>query len=128
MLSQPLRQNEIDEDSPEVAGWRRFFDERIELVMSARGFDRAAAEAQAHQILVVEWINRRPIGDPAAPNNCCCWCGVQESDPADLRPYGTDVRGVAWLHPDRCWKQWSEKRRAEAVVALRKMGIAEPTP
>jgi hypothetical protein len=126
-VSQPLQQNEVDEDSPEAAGWRRFFDERVELVMSARGFDRPSAEAQAFQTLVVEWMNRRPIGDPAAPNNRCAWCGVQETGPGDLRPYGSDARGVTWLHPDRCWKPWSEKHRAEAIVALRNMGIAEPT-
>jgi hypothetical protein len=69
----------------------------------------------------------QPIGEPAAPNNRCAWCGRLETSPGDLSPYGADARGVAWLHPDICWRLWSEKRRVDAVVALREIGIAEPS-
>jgi hypothetical protein len=125
MLSLPASQNRIEQHSPEAAGWRRFFDEQVELVMLLRDFDRRAAEAHAFQILVVEWLNRRRFGDAAAPNNRCAWCGELGIGPGDLRPHGTDARGVAWLHPDICWRLWREKRRVDAVAALREMGIAE---
>jgi hypothetical protein len=105
-----------------------FFEEKTDLVERVRRLPRPEAEREGYKIVLVQWINRQPISEPAAPNNRCAWCGLTEAGPGDLRPYGTDARGVAWLHPERCWKPWSDRRRADAVKALRKMGITEPPP
>jgi hypothetical protein len=91
-------------ETPEAASWRCFFEEKMDLVERVRGLPRPEAEREGYKIVLVQWINRQPISEPAAPNNRCAWCGLTEAGPGDLRPYGTDARGVAWLHPERCWK------------------------
>jgi hypothetical protein len=112
-------------ETPEAASWRCFLEEKADLVERVRGLPRLEAMREAYKIVLVEWLNRRPIGAPSAANNRCSWCGRLETGAADLRPHGTDARGVAWLHPGICWGLWSEKRRVDAVVALREIGIAE---
>jgi hypothetical protein len=102
--------------------WRRIFEDHVATVMRLRGLLRPEAERVAYEIVLVDRLNDT---HPNTPSNRCAWCGLTEAGPGDLRPFGTDTRGVAWLHPDLCWRLWSEKRRAEAVAALREIGIAE---
>jgi hypothetical protein len=40
-----------------------------------------------------------------------------------LLPHGVEPTGHAWLH-SRCWPAWHVARKAEAVAALKAMGIA----
>jgi hypothetical protein len=88
-----------------------------------RNQPQAEAERAAFDIVLVEFLNAtHPDTDP----NRCAWCGLAEAGLGDLRPYGTDARGLAWLHPERCWKPWRDKRRADAAEALRNIGITEP--
>jgi hypothetical protein len=112
-------------ETPEAASWRCFLEEKVDLVERVRGLPRLEAMREAHKIVLMEWLNRQPIGAPAAPNNRCAWCGELETGAGDLTPHGINARGVAWLHPDICWRLWREKRRVDAVAALREMGIAE---
>jgi hypothetical protein len=128
LIIQNLFPDGLSAETPEAASWRCFFEEKTDLVERVRGLPRPKAKREAYKIVLVQWINRQPISKPAAPNNRCAWCGLTEAGLGDLRPYGTDARGVAWLHPERCWKPWTDRRRADAVDALRKMGITEPPP
>jgi hypothetical protein len=68
---------------------------------------------------VVEWLNQHPA--PSAPGRCA-WCGTPESPGAVVVPFGTEPGTHAWLHAD-CWPAWHQRRREEAVLALREMGI-----
>jgi hypothetical protein len=125
-LNESLFSDGFGAETPEAASWRCFFEEKTDLVERVRGLPRLEAERAAYKILLVEWINRQTVGEPAAASNRCAWCGLPEAGPGDLRPYGTDARGVAWLHPERCWKPWTDRRHTDAVEALRKIGITEP--
>jgi hypothetical protein len=80
---------------------RQIFEDRVATVMRVRGLLRPEAERVAYEIVLVDRLNDTHLNTP--PNRCA-WCGLTEAGPGDLRPYGTDARGVAWLHPDRCWK------------------------
>jgi hypothetical protein len=104
--------------------WRRVFEDHVATVMRLRGLLRPKAERVAYEIVLVDRLNDT---HPNTPSNRCAWCGELEKKPGDLTPHGTDARGVAWLHPDICWRLWSEKRRVDAVLALREIGIAEPS-
>jgi hypothetical protein len=68
---------------------------------------------------VVEWLNQHPA--PSAPGRCA-WCGRPESPAAVVVPFGTEPGTHTWLHAE-CWPAWYQSRRAEAAMALRRMGI-----
>jgi hypothetical protein len=124
-LNESLFPDGFGAETPEAASWRCFFEEKTDLAERVRRLPRLEAERAAFDIILVEFLNRtRSDTDP----NRCAWCGLTEASPGDLRPYGTDARGVVWLHPERCWRLWSDRRRADAVDALGKMGITEPPP
>ena len=67
----------------------------------------------------IEWLNQQ-----AAPSQSgrCAWCGRPESPGAVVVPFGTEAGTHAWLHAG-CWPSWYQRRREEAVLALREMGI-----
>jgi hypothetical protein len=110
-------------ETPDAASWRCFFEQRVDLIRAVRGLSRAEAERAAYEQVLITFLNKtNPDTDP----DRCAWCGLTEAGPGDLRPYGTDARGVAWLHPEHCWKPWRDTRRADAVEALRNIGITEP--
>jgi hypothetical protein len=112
-------------ETPEAASWRCLLEEKADLVERVRGLPRIEAMREAYKIVLAEWLNRQPIRTVDAPNNRCLWCGRLETSPGNLRPFGSDARGVAWLHPGLCWRLWREKRRADAVAALQEIQIAE---
>jgi hypothetical protein len=116
--SEPLSPN-----SGIAARWHRRFEDGTIVVQRVRNLPRAEAERAAYEIVLVEFLNHNY---PDTPSDRCAWCGLAEAGPGDLRPYGTDARGVAWLHPERCWKSWRDKRRADAVEVLRNIGITQP--
>ena len=68
---------------------------------------------------VVEWLNQHPA---PSQSGRCAWCGRPESPGAVVVPFGTEPGTHAWLHPE-CWGLWYQRRREEAVLALRGMGI-----
>jgi hypothetical protein len=100
--------------------WRARFDERAGFLEHDGGLVRAKAEFQAFDCCVVEWLNQHPA--PSAPGRCA-WCGRPESPGAVVVPLGTEPGTHAWLHAG-CWPAWYQRRREEAVLALRGMGIA----
>jgi hypothetical protein len=68
---------------------------------------------------IVKWLNQHPA--PSAPGRCT-WCGKPETPSAVVLPFGAGEHH-AWLHAE-CWPAWHQSRRAEAEMALRRMGIA----
>jgi hypothetical protein len=98
--------------------WQVFFGERAGRFEFDRGMTRPAAEAQAFEACIVEWLNRNPAPSPAGR---CAWCGQLEFGGASIVPFGTEPGTHAWLHGE-CWRPWQETRRADAVKALRGMG------
>jgi hypothetical protein len=89
-------------------------EEQEPLGKSQRQFKPRASEA-----CVVEWLNQHPA--PSAPGRCA-WCGMPESTAAVVVPFGTQPGTHTWLHAE-CWPAWHQSRRAEAAMALRRMGI-----
>jgi hypothetical protein len=99
--------------------WRVRFDQRAGFLKHDGGLVRAEAEFQAFNCCVVEWLNQH-----LAPSQSgrCAWCGTPESPDAVVVPFGTEPGTHAWLHAE-CWPAWYQRRREEAVLALRGMGI-----
>jgi hypothetical protein len=94
--------------------WQVFFDERAGIAEFDGGLPRGAAEAQAFECCVVEWLNRNPDRSPAGH---CLGCGDREYAHDPLLPYGTEQTGHAWLH-SRCWEAWHANRKVTAVAVL----------
>ena len=99
--------------------WRAYFDKRSEIATSHYGLPRAEAEALAFACCVIEWLNRHPA--PSAPGRCA-WCGRPEAPGAVVLPFGTEPGTHTWLHAE-CWSAWHDARRADAIAALRVMGL-----
>jgi hypothetical protein len=102
--------------------WQAFFDERAGIAEFDGGLPRAQAEAQAFACCVDKWLSRHPMRSP--PNHCY-GCGEVDRAGEPLLPFGTEDTGHTWLH-SLCWPSWLACRQAEAVAALRAMGIASP--
>src|SRR5262249_40613492 len=68
----------------------------------------------------IEWLNQHPV---PSQSGRCAWCGRLESRGAVVLPFGTEPGTHTWLHA-HCWPAWHQSRRAEAAMALGKMGIA----
>ena len=99
--------------------WRARFDERAGFLEHDGGLFRVEAEVQAFESCLVEWLNRNPSSSPAGR---CAWCGKPQTPSAMVLPFGAGEHH-AWLHAE-CWPTWYQRRREEAVLALRGMGIA----
>jgi len=99
--------------------WRARFDERAGFLEHDGGWSRLEAEVQAFEQCIVEWLNANPSFSPAGR---CAWCGKSETPSAMVLPFGAGEHH-AWLHAE-CWALWYQRRREEAVLALRGMGIA----
>jgi hypothetical protein len=100
--------------------WRARFDERAGFLEHDGRLLRVEAEVQAIERCTIEWLNQHPA--PSAPGRCA-WCGRPESHGVVVVPFGTEPGTHAWLHAE-CWPAWHQSRRAEAEMALRRMGIA----
>ena len=98
--------------------WQARFDERAGSLEHDDGLSRAEAEVQAFKSCIVEWLNRNPSFSLAGR---CAWCGKAETPSARVLPFGAGEHH-AWLHPE-CWAVWYQRRREEAALALRGMGI-----
>ena len=98
--------------------WLAFFDERAGTAEFDNGLSREEAEAHAFDCCVIEWLNRNPV--QSTPGRCL-QCGNEQ--PERVLPFGVDPVGRAWLHP-YCWPSWQAGRCAEAVAALKSMGIS----
>jgi len=98
--------------------WRARFDERAGFLEHDGGWSRLEAEVQAFEQCIVEWLNANPSFSLAGR---CAWCGKPETPSATVLPFGAGEHH-AWLHAE-CWAAWYQRRREEAVLALRGMGI-----
>jgi hypothetical protein len=104
--------------------WRAYFDKCSALAESNQGLPRAEAEARASTCCIIEWLNQHPAPSTAGH---CAWCGRPESPRAVILPFGTSLGTHAWLHAE-CWPGWHQARRAEAIAALRAIGIRICSP
>jgi hypothetical protein len=98
--------------------WQAFYDERAGILQFDVGLPRPAAEAQAFEACIIEWLNRNPVASPAGR---CLWCGRCERPSDAVLPFGTQPGTHAWLHGE-CWRPWQQARRAEAVKTLSRIG------
>jgi hypothetical protein len=104
-------------DSWTTEDWQAFYEERAGTLEFDAGMPRPAAEAQAFEACVTEWLNRDPASSSAGS---CSWCGGRETDSAAVVPFGTEPGSHAWLRSE-CWRPWQDDRRAEAVKALHRI-------
>ena len=108
-----------DDNGWSADDWQVYFDERAGIAEFDGGLPGPEAEAQAFDCCVREWINRhRATSSP----ECCLACGGSDRPGDPLLPHGTATHGHALLQ-SRCWPDWYETRRAEAINALMAMGI-----
>jgi hypothetical protein len=108
--------------SPEARKWRRTFERHLATVMTVRGLRSDAAEKVAFENTVTEFLNAtHPDTDP----NRCAHCRRAETPGEVLLPIG--VGPHSWLHSS-CWAPWRERRKAEAINQLAKIGIERWTP
>jgi hypothetical protein len=99
--------------------WRARFAERAAVAELHCGLSHAEAELGAFEAVVIEWLNANPSPSPAGR---CGWCGRSETMGAVVLPFGTEPGTHAWLHAE-CWPAWHQARQADAIAALRAMGI-----
>ncbi|MBM3567327.1 MAG: hypothetical protein FJX46_01075 [Alphaproteobacteria bacterium] len=102
--------------------WQAHFDERAGVAEFDGGLPRPDAEARAFECCVVEWMN---LSFERSPPGRCRACGGGDHAHDVLLPHGTEPTGHVWLH-SRCWPAWHAGRKAEAVEALKAMGIKGP--
>ena len=102
--------------------WQAFFDERSGIAEFDGELPLYQSEAQAFSCCVTEWLNRNPVSSPMRQ---CLGCGDRDHDHDPLLPFGLASTGHAWLH-SRCWPAWAESRKAEAVAAVKAMGVVAP--
>jgi hypothetical protein len=98
----------------------RVREAKADLIATLARHEACEWECRTLEACVVEWLNQHPA--PSAPGRCA-WCGRPESPGAVVVPFGTEPGTHAWLHAE-CWSAWYQRRREEAVLALRGMGIA----
>ena len=89
--------------------WHAFYAERIGIAGADGGLSRAEAEGQAFGCCVTEWLNRNPV--QSLPGRCAL-CGRTGSPDAAVLPFGTAMRGHAWLHAE-CWPVWYRGRQRQ---------------
>ena len=102
--------------------WQVYFDERAGIAEFDGGLPRREAEARAFECCLVEWLNRTFERSP--PGQCRA-CGGGDHAHDLLVPHGIEPTGHVWLH-SRCWPDWHASQKAEAVAALKGMGIVPP--
>ena len=83
------------------------------------GKSQRQSKCRTLEACAIEWLNQHPA---PSQSGRCAWCGRPESPGAVVVPFGTEPGTHAWLHPE-CWGLWYQRRREEAVLALRGMGI-----
>lgn len=108
-----------DDDDWSGEDWRALYYERAGIVEFDGGLPRTLAEARAFECCVVEWLNRN---FECSPSGSCLACGDGDSAHDALLPHGVEPTGQVWLH-SRCWPAWHAGRKADAVAALKAMGI-----
>ena len=113
MLLHPGDDGWSDED------WRALYDERAGIAEFDGGLPRSEAETLAFECCVVEWLYRSFERSP--PGSCLACCGADSAHDS-LLPHGVEASGHVWLH-SRCWPAWHAGRKADAVTALKAMGI-----
>jgi hypothetical protein len=106
-------------DGWSVEHWHAFYDERLGAAEFDGGLSRAKAEAQAFGSCVTEWLNRNSV--QSLPGRCVL-CGRTNLPDAVVLPFGTAMRGHAWLHAE-CWPAWYRARQLKATTALRGFGL-----
>jgi hypothetical protein len=112
----------LGRDGWSAEDWQAYFDERAGISEFDGGLPRPEAEARAFECCVVEWLNRN---FERSPSGRCLACGGGDHAHDALLPHGIEPTGHVWLH-SRCWPAWHAVRKAEAVAALKAMGITPP--
>lgn len=101
--------------------WRALYDERAGIAEFDGGLPCPEAEALAFEFCVVELLNRS--FDRSPPGSCLA-CGGSDSAHGALLPHGVEPTDHVWLH-SRCWHAWHAGQKADAVAALKTIGIQD---
>ena len=95
-------------------GRQAFFAECLGKAEFAGVLSRLELEKRAFEWCVIEWLNQHcEPSDPAQ----CAWCKQPDQPTHVVVPFGTNLHGHTWLHPE-CWREWHKLRRETATQAL----------
>ena len=97
-------------------------DEIIDALFCHKADIIALMKSVAVEKCVVEWLNQH--SEPSEPDQCA-WCKQTDLPEHVIVPFGSNLHGHTWLHPE-CWSEWIKHRRKKAVQALLARGIREP--
>jgi hypothetical protein len=110
---------QLGDDGWSDEDWRALYDERAGISEFDGGLPRSEAEPLAFECCLVEWLNR---SFERSPPGSCLACGGADRAHDVLMPHGVEATGHVWLH-SRCWPAWHAGQKADAVKALKAMGI-----
>jgi hypothetical protein len=106
-------------DSWTALDWEAYFDERAGVREYEGGFDRGMAERLAFEDTIAHWMSvHLPV---ATEPDRCVYCREAAVLDDTLLPM-LAAAGNTWIHRS-CWTGWEIKRRDEAIVSLRTMGL-----
>ncbi len=101
---------------------RPFQDEHVGFAASNDGQSQLAAETYGFEGRVIEWLNQH--FEPSDPERCA-WCKQTDLPEHAIVPFGSNLHGHTWLHP-QCWSEWIKQRHIKAAQALQVKGIHYP--
>lgn len=101
----------------DAGDWRETFAERLAVLMIDGEQTEAEARRIAFEHCVIRWLSLHEIrSDPGH----CAGCGEADKRGSIISYHSGG--GAVWLHP-RCWRDWSKRRRQQAIAELRPSGI-----
>jgi len=118
VASENHRSGDKSSDNWDTDDWRAFYDERAGIAEHMGEASQAEADARAFECTVVAWLNSHPAPDTG--HGACVHCG-NDTPAGDALPF-LNGGGYVWLHSD-CHTAWMERRRADAIAALKKMVV-----
>ena len=72
------------------------------------------AEISTFENRVIDWLDQHR--EPSDPERCT-WCRHPDLPEHIIVPFGSNLHGHTWLHPE-CWREWHKLRRETATQAL----------
>jgi len=101
-------------DGEAQENWQAFNNKQFGV--TARDSELSGLDPQdsTHERHVIEWLNQHC--EPSAPDQCA-WCKQSDSPEHIIVPFGSNLHGHTWLHPE-CWREWHKLRRETATQAL----------
>ncbi|MEM9625349.1 MAG: hypothetical protein AAGA21_03890 [Pseudomonadota bacterium] len=99
--------------------WLTFYSERSKIAARSNVICPDKARAIAFDSCIAKWLEFCP--ERSDPGHCA-ECGGPDQQGHAVVPFGTEISGHTWLHPE-CWHAWNGRRRSQAIAALKTLGI-----